>query len=87
MKLYVGNVSFTMTDAELKAAFEEFGKVAVAEIVCDWTTGANRGFGFVIMPNEDEARRAMTALDGTEYKGRALRVSRAFNDSRRGVGR
>jgi cold-inducible RNA-binding protein len=76
-KIYVGNFSFKMTDPELRALFEPFGSIESATIATDRDTGRSRGFGFVSMPNDDEAEKAMSALNGKDSDGRALTVNEA----------
>lgn len=83
MRIFCGNLTWTLTDAELKAAFEPYGLVDKVEIPGDFETGRSKGFGFVVMPSEDEAHRAIAALDGSDLKGRAMRCSRAFDRPRR----
>ncbi len=75
--IYVGNISFKTTDAELEALFSEHGKVDRANAVMDRETGRSRGFGFVEMPDANEARAAIEALNGKEYGGRTLTVNEA----------
>jgi RNA recognition motif-containing protein len=90
MNIYVGNLSREVTQDELHQAFAGHGEVASANIISDKFSGESRGFGFVEMPNEDEARAAITALNGTDLKGRTLNVNEARprNDKpRRGGGR
>jgi RNA recognition motif-containing protein len=77
MNLYVGNLSFNTDDAALRAAFEAHGEVTSARVITDRVTGQSRGFGFVEMPSSEEAKAAITALDGTELNGRALKVNEA----------
>lgn len=77
MKLYVGNLSFRTTDDLLRQTFEQYGEVASASVVLDRETGRSRGFGFVEMPNEEEAKAAITALHGRELDGRNLTVNEA----------
>ncbi|OGP65907.1 MAG: RNA-binding protein [Deltaproteobacteria bacterium RBG_13_53_10] len=88
MKIYVGNLSFEAGDQDLKDAFAAHGQVETATIVKDSFSGRSRGFGFVEMPNEAEARAAITALNGKELKGRAVKVNEAISksDGRRGEG-
>jgi RNA recognition motif-containing protein len=74
MRLYIGNLSYSTTDESLNAAFAEFGTIASATVVSDRDTGRSRGFGFVEMENEDEAKAAIEGMDGTELDGRPLRV-------------
>ena len=73
-KLYVGNLSFSATEDEVRALFEEHGEVASVALIMDRETGRPRGFGFVEMENADAA---MQALDGTDFGGRTLRVNEA----------
>jgi len=77
MKIYVGNMSFSTTEDSLRAKFEEYGTVEEVAIVTDRDTGRPRGFGFVTMPNSDEANAAIQALNATELDGRALNVNEA----------
>jgi RNA recognition motif-containing protein len=76
-KIYVGNFSFHMTEAELRALFEPFGAIESASVATDRDTGRSRGFGFVSMPNDAEAEKAMAALNGKDSGGRALTVNEA----------
>ena len=85
-KLYVGNLSFDTTEDSLRALFTQHGTVESAKIVSDRDTGRPRGFGFVEMPNAD-ASRAMQALNGKEFEGRALKVNEAQDAGRSGGGR
>jgi len=77
IKLFVGNIPYAMNDDSLRTLFEKYGKVVRAEIVTDRTTNASRGFGFVEMPSEEEARIAIGATNGREFDGRAIIVDRA----------
>ncbi len=77
MKLYVGNLSYNLTDDELREAFAAHGQVSSAEIVKDRASGQSKGFGFVEMPAQDEANAAIQALNGTALKGRTLNVNEA----------
>jgi RNA recognition motif-containing protein len=81
MKIYVGNLSFEASDQDLKDAFAAHGQVETATIVKDSFSGRSRGFGFVEMPNEAEARAAISALNGKELKGRAVKVNEAISKS------
>lgn len=74
MNIYVGNLPYSVRDEELRATFEAFGTVDAAEVIFDKRTRRSRGYGFVEMGNEDEARRAIEALNGKEFHGRELRV-------------
>jgi RNA recognition motif-containing protein len=77
MNIYVGNISRNATEADLKEAFEAHGAVASVAIIKDKLTGDSRGFGFVEMPNKDEAEKAIAALNGKDVKGRTLTVNEA----------
>jgi RNA recognition motif-containing protein len=73
-KLYVGNLAYSVTDSDLRDLFSPHGLVEGAAIISDRTTGESKGFGFVEMA-DDDADRAIAALDGKEHCGRALRVN------------
>ncbi len=82
MNIFVGNLSYSTTEEALRRHFEAFGEVASAKIVMSRETGQSRGFGFVEMPNDDEARNAMAGLDGQELDGRPLKVNQARGPAR-----
>ena len=84
--LFVGNMSFQTTEADLRALFEPYGQVTRIHIVNDRETGQPRGFAFVEMAKDDEAAKAMTELNGKEVAGRALRVNEATPKPERGGG-
>ncbi len=84
-KLYVGNLPFAATDESVHALFSKHGTVEKVSLISDRDTGRPRGFGFVEMSNAD-ASRAMQALNGTEFEGRALRVNEAQERERSGGG-
>lgn len=75
--LFVGNMSFQTTEADLTALFQPFGQIGRIHIVTDRETGRARGFAFVEMPNDAEAAKAIAALDGKELGGRNLKVNEA----------
>jgi RNA recognition motif-containing protein len=77
MKRFVGNVSHETTDADLRSAFEKYGQVEQAEVVKDRYSGDPRGFAFVEMPNKNEAIAAIRELNGSDLKGRPIRVDEA----------
>ncbi len=77
MKLYVGNMSYSTSEQALRDAFGAHGAVDEVAIITDRETGRPRGFAFVTMPNDAEARAAIDALDGTELDGRTLKVNEA----------
>jgi len=75
MNIYVSNLSFNTSDAELQDLFSQFGEVASAKVITDRETGRSRGFGFVEMPSDDEGKAAMSGLNNKEVEGRAMSVS------------
>ena len=77
MKIYVGNLPFSINDQGLREAFDPHGEVTSAQIVMDRETGRPRGFGFVEMANDDDARKAIAALNGQQLGGRTLVVNEA----------
>lgn len=77
MQIYVGNLSYKISDQELKNVFEEFGEVTSAKVIIDRKTGRSKGFGFVEMNSDDEAQAAINELDGSEIKGRTVKVNKA----------
>ena len=85
--IYVGNRSFDVTEAQLQEAFAAHGAVNKASLVTDRMTGRSRGFGFVEMSEPAEAEKAKEALNGSDYKGRTLRVDEARPPRDRGAGR
>src|SRR5437868_12061025 len=76
-KLYVGNLSYNVTDSELTKMFEAHGTVESAQVIMDRDTGRSKGFGFVEMKTDQEAQAAITALNGQDSNGRALTVNEA----------
>ncbi len=77
MNLYVGNLSYDMTDADLQQVFEEYGTVNKVNIIMDRDSGRSKGFGFVEMENSEDGEKAVQELDGQEVKGRNLKVNQA----------
>ncbi|NBV50136.1 RNA-binding protein [bacterium] len=73
-KLYIGNLSYEVTDEELNQVFSQCGQVSSAHVVKDRDSGKSKGFGFVEMPNDDEATHAVDRMAGKELKGRPLIV-------------
>jgi cold-inducible RNA-binding protein len=76
-KLYVGNLSYDVTDSALEQMFQEFGEVRSAQVIMDRDTGRSKGFGFVEMGNDTEAQAAIAALNGKDMGGRTLTVNEA----------
>lgn len=77
MNIYVGNLSYDMTEQDLRQIFEGFGKVVSANLIKDKYSGQSKGFGFVEMPEQAEALAAIEGLNGKEMKGRAMNVNEA----------
>ena len=77
MNIYVGNLSYGVTEDALRTAFGEHGAVDSARIITDRDTGRAKGFGFVEMPNDAEGKKAIEALNGKELDGRAMNVNEA----------
>ena len=84
--LFVGNLAFQTTESDLRALFEPFGQVGRVHMAMDRETGRARGFGFVEMANDDEAKNAIAALDGKEVGGRNVTVNEARPREQRGTG-
>lgn len=77
MNIYVGNLSLELTEDDLREAFENYGEVTSAKVITDKFSGMSRGFGFVEMPNNAEADKAIKGLNGQELKGNELKISEA----------
>jgi RNA recognition motif-containing protein len=77
MNIYVGNLSWQMTDEDLRTLFEQYGSVTSAKIVKDKVSGRSKGFGFVEMPDETEAQNALSSLYDSEVLGRKIIVNEA----------
>ncbi|MCC6696475.1 MAG: RNA-binding protein [Candidatus Hydrogenedentes bacterium] len=77
MNIYVGNLSYDTGNNELRSAFERYGRVDDARVAEDKNTQRSRGFGFVEMANESEARNAISQLNGTDLQGRTINVNEA----------
>jgi len=77
MRIYVGNLPYTVTDEELRDVFGQFGELASAEVIMDKFSGQSKGFGFVEMPNKEDAEEAIRSLNDTNLQGRKLTVNEA----------
>lgn len=77
MKIYVGNLSYSTSEEDVRAAFSPFGTIDSADVIIDRNTGRSKGFGFVEMSNDDEAKAAIEGLNGKELDGRSLNVNEA----------
>jgi RNA recognition motif-containing protein len=86
MNIFIGNLSYNVTEGDLRQAFEVFGQVASATVIMDKQSGRSKGFGFVEMPVKAEAQSAIAALNGKAFKGRTITVNetRSQSDDRRG---
>ncbi len=91
-KLYVGNLSYSVTEDGLRSTFGEHGNVESAKVIMDRDSGRSKGFAFVEMSTDEEAQNAISSLNGSEWEGRAMTVSEAKpmaprdNNSRGGGG-
>ena len=83
-KLYVGNLSYSTTEEDIRDTFAKFGEVASAKLIIDPTNGRSKGFGFVEMAVDEDGDKAITALNGTELHGRAITVNEARPQRERG---
>jgi RNA recognition motif-containing protein len=77
MNIYVGNLSNTVSENDLRDAFQAFGEVSKAAVIKDKFSGESRGFGFVEMPKKDEADKAISMMNGRDLKGRSAKVNEA----------
>jgi len=77
MNIYVGNLDFGVTEEDLREAFGQYGEVISANVIKDRMSGRSKGFGFVEMPNNSEADKAIKALNGSDIKGRTVKVNQA----------
>ncbi|HMO17388.1 MAG TPA: RNA-binding protein [Oligoflexia bacterium] len=77
VNIYVGNLPFTATDEELSSLFGQYGQVTAARVVQDQHSGRSKGFGFVEMASNEEAQKAIEALDNSDMNGRPIRVNEA----------
>ncbi|HEX6301371.1 MAG TPA: RNA-binding protein [Acidimicrobiia bacterium] len=73
--LFVGNLTFAITNGELEAMFAPFGEVTRAQVITDRDTGRSRGFGFVEMSSSESAEKAISSLDGKDFSGRQIKVN------------
>jgi RNA recognition motif-containing protein len=77
VNIYVGNLNYETTEEQMRGLFEQFGQVESVSIITDRATGRPRGFGFVQMPDDAEAQKAIDELNGTDFDGRTLTVNQA----------
>jgi RNA recognition motif-containing protein len=89
MNIYVGNLPYNVVEEDLREIFEEYGEIASVKIISDKLTGRSKGFGFVEMDNDEEAKKAIEELNNAELSGRNIKVNESrprSNDSRGGGG-
>lgn len=84
MNIYIGNLSYSVTEDILRSTFEEFGEIASTKVIKDRFTGRSKGFGFIEMPNNSEADQAIKALNGKFIEGRNIKVNQANPGGKRG---
>ncbi|HNV81949.1 MAG: RNA-binding protein [Tenuifilaceae bacterium] len=77
MNIFCGSLPFSLQESELKEFFEEYGEVSAARIITDKFSGRSKGFGFVEMPNDEQAKKAIEEMNGAEINGRAIVVNQA----------
>ncbi|MFZ4802111.1 MAG: RNA recognition motif domain-containing protein [Chlorobium sp.] len=77
MNIYIGNLAYSVTEDDLRDSFSEFGQVESASIINDKFSGRSKGFGFVDMPNDSEARQAIESLNDKDLNGRTIKVNEA----------
>jgi RNA recognition motif-containing protein len=82
-KLYVGNLSYNTYEDSLRAYFQNYGSVVSAKIITDRDTGNSKGFGFVEMGTDEEAKAAIASANGADFEGRQLKVNEAMDKPRR----
>jgi RNA recognition motif-containing protein len=86
VNIYIGNLPFSTTEAELNQLFSQFGTVAKVSLIADRETGRSRGFGFAEMPDDTQGKAAIEALNGKEFGGRYLTVNEARPRTERSAG-
>jgi RNA recognition motif-containing protein len=87
MNIFVGSLPFSLEEAELKGFFEEYGEVTSARIITDKFSGRSKGFGFIEMPNAEEAQKAIEELNGAEVDGRTIVVNESIEKPKDGTRR
>ncbi|MDY0202022.1 MAG: RNA-binding protein [Bacteroidales bacterium] len=86
MNIFCGSLPFRLQESELKEFFEEYGEVSAARIITDKFSGRSKGFGFIEMPDDEQARKAIEELDGAEVDGRTIVVNQAEEKKERSEG-
>ena len=87
MNIFLGSLPFSLEEAELKGFFEEYGEVTSARIITDKFSGRSKGFGFIEMPNAEEAQKAIEELNGAEVDGRTIVVNESIEKPKDGTRR
>ncbi|MCG2722829.1 MAG: RNA-binding protein [Thermodesulfovibrionales bacterium] len=82
-KMYVGNISYNTTEEELRELFSEYGEIASLKIMKDQFTDRSKGFGFIEMANDEDAKKAMATLNGKDFMGKSLTVAEARPQQKR----
>lgn len=77
MNIYISSLSFNVNDEDLRDVFSDYGEVTSAKVITDKFSGRSKGFGFVEMPNDDDAKNAIKELNGAQYDGRTINVNEA----------
>jgi len=86
MNIYVGNLGFDVDESVLREAFEQFGQIAEVRLIMDKYTGKTKGFGFIEMPEKEEAQKAIAEMNEKDFEGRIIKVSEAKPKTDRGGG-
>ncbi len=86
MTIYVGNLLFDVSEGDLREMFEKFGEVTEVRLIMDKFSGKSKGFGFIEMPSQEEAEKAIEEMNGKEFKERVMNVSEAKQKTERGRG-
>ena len=87
MNIYVGNLGYDINESDLREAFEQYGKITEVRLIMDKVTGKTKGFGFIEMPEKEEAQKAITEMNEMEFKGRVIKVNEAKPKTNRGSGK
>jgi len=82
MNIFVGNLNYSIAEDDIKEIFEEYGELASVKLITDKFTGKSKGFGFVEMPNAEEAKKAIEELNGAEVEGRTIVVNESIEKKR-----
>ena len=86
MNIYVGNLGYDVNESDLREAFEQYGNITEVRLIMDKVTGKTKGFGFIEMPEKEEAQKAITEMNEMEFKDRVIKVNEAKPKTDRGSG-